>query len=406
MTDEPGVVARWEWRTFGDDLGEAGERLAAMTPERVVESDETYLLSVDAEASVKLRDGVLDVKLLQGVDDNGLQQWRPVLKVSEPFGPDDIRTALAALGAASLPVDEAETSFGRLVDEIVDPAPGLAAVPVHKHRRRLTVGGCMAELTDVRAGHAQTRTIAIEAEDPALVLGAVRELGLALRPNVSFPQGLAALVGLGARRFAVVDVGTNSIKFHVAERAADGTWRAIADGAEVTRLGEGLHESGRLGDEPIARTVAALAAVADQVRGHGAESIAAVGTAGLRIASNRDVFLDAARERAGVDVEVISGEEEARLAFVAVTAGLDIGDGPVAVFDTGGGSSQFTFASGGRIEEQFSVNVGAARITERFGLDAAISEEELAAALAALGDELAALDGRPVPRRSSVWAAR
>src|SRR5205085_12282380 len=109
------VVARWEWRTFGDELGEAEQRLAAMTPERVTESEETYLLSVDAEASVKLRDGVLDVKLLQRVDDDGLQQWRPVLKVSEPFGPDDVRTALEALGAgASLPYDDAETSFGRL----------------------------------------------------------------------------------------------------------------------------------------------------------------------------------------------------------------------------------------------------------------------------------------------------
>src|SRR5262249_49096404 len=146
---------------------------------------------------------------------------------------------------------------------------------------------------------------------------------------------------------------------HIAERAADGTWRTIADGAEVTRLGEGLHETGRLGDEPIARTVAALAAVAEQARGHGIDDLAAVGTAGLRIASNSATFLDAARERADIDVEVISGEEEARLAFLAVTAALGLDRGSVVVFDTGGGSSQFTFASAGRIEEQFSVNVGA-----------------------------------------------
>ena len=67
------------------------------------------------------------------------------------------------------------------------------------------------------------------------------------------------------------------------------------------------------------------------------------------------------------------------------------------VFDTGGGSSQFTFGLGERVDERFSVNVGAARFTERFGLCGAVSEDVLAAALGAIAADLSRLDGRPKP---------
>ena len=67
------------------------------------------------------------------------------------------------------------------------------------------------------------------------------------------------------------------------------------------------------------------------------------------------------------------------------------------MFDTGGGSSQFTFGRGGQVDERFSVNVGAVRLTERFGLDGVVSDDVLAEALAAIGEGLDALDGRPRP---------
>ena len=205
----------------------------------------------------------------------------------------------------------------------------------------------------------------------------------------------------------MVDVGTNSVKFIVGELEADGTWVTLAERAEVTRLGEGLSASGRLGAEPIARTVDAIASmVARSPRRRRRLELAAVGTAGLRIAGNSAELVDAVRERSGIEVEVIPGDEEARLAYFAVTAELAVDDGAVAVFDTGGGSSQFTFGHGTHIDEQFSVNVGAARFTERFGLDAAVSEERLAEALEAIGGRArrGSTDGRR-PTRSSGLAA-
>ena len=103
------------------------------------------------------------------------------------------------------------------------------------------------------------------------------------------------------------------------------------------------------------------------------------------------------RKRTGFAVEPISGEEEARLAYVAVKAELGLDRGSLVVFDTGGGSSQFTFGEGDEVLERFSVPVGAVRYTETFGLDDVVEPDVLASALEAIANDLTAIDGRPPP---------
>jgi exopolyphosphatase / guanosine-5'-triphosphate,3'-diphosphate pyrophosphatase len=393
------IVPRWEWRTFGADLGAAEQRLRARAPERVEDSEELYLLAVGSDASVKVRGGQMDVKRLERVDADGLELWRPVLKAGFPLAADDVRSVFGALRADVPPLERDAYTLGQLDAEIVQPSSELRAIEVRKHRERHTLGGCMAELTGMSTDAGAVRTIAVESEDPALVLATVRDLGLADRPVVCVARGLKALVGFGTRRHAVVDVGTNSVKFHIAERAPDGAVRTLVDRAEVTRLGEGLDDAGRLGAQPIARTVDAIAGMVDEAERLDTEAITAVGTAGLRIAPNASEFVDAVRARSGLRVEVISAEEEARLAYVAAKAGLGLrgGAGPTVVFDSGGGSSQFTFGHGDEVDERFSVNVGAVRFTERFGLDGVVSDAVLEGALGAIAADLHALDGRPPP---------
>src|SRR5215469_12225546 len=177
-------------------------------------------------------------------------------------------------------------------------------------------------------------------------------------------------------RYAVIDVGTNSVKFHVGEAAADGRWTTVVDRAEVTRLGEGL---------------------AAEARQAGVTAIAAVGTMGMRTARNSDAFIDEGARRSGVRVEVISGTEEGRLAYLAVKSGLGLADGSLVIFDTGGGSSQFTFGRGATVTEQFSVNVGAVRFTEQYGLGGVVSRAALQRATDAMAAELARLDGAQPP---------
>jgi exopolyphosphatase/guanosine-5'-triphosphate,3'-diphosphate pyrophosphatase len=115
------------------------------------------------------------------------------------------------------------------------------------------------------------------------------------------------------------------------------------------------------------------------------------------MASNREAALDTIEERAGLRVEVISGEDEARLAYLAARSGLGRVPGSLVVFDTGGGSSQFTFGHDTSVDERFSVDVGAVRYTESFGLDRAVSQEQLGAAMQAIAADLSRLDGRAVP---------
>jgi exopolyphosphatase / guanosine-5'-triphosphate,3'-diphosphate pyrophosphatase len=198
-------------------------------------------------------------------------------------------------------------------------------------------------------------------------------------------------------RYAVIDIGTNSVKFNISERCEDGSWRTITDRAEITRLGEGLAESGAIGSDAMERTIAAITAMAGEARKNDVAAIAAVGTMGMRMARNSQQFIDAVEQRSGIKIEIISGDEEGRLAYIAVQAGLGLADGALVIFDTGGGSSQFTFGRGSEVQERFSVNVGAVRYTEKFGLSQVVPAQQLQAVLKAIAADLACLDDRASP---------
>jgi exopolyphosphatase/guanosine-5'-triphosphate,3'-diphosphate pyrophosphatase len=192
--------------------------------------------------------------------------------------------------------------------------------------------------------------------------------------------------------YGVIDVGTNSVKFRLGQRREDGSWRALVDRAEVTRLGESLNEDGGFTPEAVERTVDAVAEMAKEAERYQVSSLVAVGTMGLRVARNTDSFLAAVRERCGVEIEVISGDEEARLAYLAAVSGLDIVADTIVIFDTGGGSTQFTMGRGGQVEDQFSLNLGAVRLTEQFGLDHQVPRETLERALEVISHQLGRLD--------------
>jgi exopolyphosphatase / guanosine-5'-triphosphate,3'-diphosphate pyrophosphatase len=390
------ITPRWEWRSFDRRFPEAESRLAAPTPVGVQESEELYLLS-DKGGNAKIRDGLMDIKVLRQVDGAGLEQWMPVMKAAFPLPAADVAKAFDALQLPLPSLSRASYSLDEFLEAFAAPGGPLRAVTVGKRRTRYTIGGCMAELSDVVVGGKAIRTIAVESEDAAAVVRTVRDLGLDGYRNTSYPRGLAALVGDEPARYAVIDVGTNSVKFHVGERDGSGKWRTIVDRAELTRLGEGLDERGLIADAALERTVAAIAGMAADAKRHEVVATVAVGTAGLRIASNRDEVLAAIEARTGIRIEVISGEEESRLAYLAARSGLGPVAGTLVVFDTGGGSSQFTFGHDASVDERFSLDVGAVRYTERYKLDGAVSPGVLREATTAIAADLSRLDGRPAP---------
>jgi len=389
------IVPRWEWRTFARRLPLGAGDFGDATPSAPAESDEVYFLS-GAPASVKIRDDLVDIKVLREVDEDGLERWEPVLKRPFPLEPADLAAVLEALGIAGRSASDGPVSR-EAFQAIVDADPGIRTVAVHKRRVRYTIHGCMAERSEIEAGGRTTLTIAVESTDRAAVLSAVESLGLRDFLNTSYPAGLSALLADAPARFAVIDVGSNSIKFNVGEVEPDGSFRTVVDRAEVTRLGEGVAHGGAITEAALDRSLVAIEGMVDEAKRDGVKAIAAVGTEALRQATNQAEVLAAVKARTGIRIEVIPGTEEGRLAWLAVKSGAGLVDGIVVAFDTGGGSSQFTFGEGLRVDEQFSVPVGAVRFTERFGLDRAVSAAAVDEARAAIAADFDRLDGRPVP---------
>lgn len=390
------IIPRWEWRTFGVTFGAAEEYLAALEPTDVQESQELYLLSPTGD-TVKIRFGLMDIKLLREVGVAGLERWEPVFKAEFPLDREQIALVFDALREETPELARDTYTHDEFLAEVVEPHPQVRSVDVAKRRVRYTIEGCIGEFSQVRTGGWLTRTIAIESTDREAVVDAVRTVGLGARVNTSYPRGLGAIFDNEPPRYATIDVGTNSVKFHIGAPMPDGRWETIVDRAEVTQLGAGLADTGEISQDALDRTAEAIRGMVAQAREHLVREIGAVGTAGLRIAQNRDEVLAGIERHAGVPVTVISGEEESRLAYLAALAGLGRTHGSIVVFDTGGGSSQFTFGQGAEVQERFSVDVGAARFTEAFGLAGPVDAATIDAAKAAIAEGLSRLRDRTSP---------
>lgn len=182
-------------------------------------------------------------------------------------------------------------------------------------------------------------------------------------------------------RKAIIDVGSNSIKFFVGELKADGTIETVMDTNDIARLGEGLNDTGRICPEAMERNRDAIVRFNEKAKELGADEIICVGTMALRTAKNSADFVAMVKDACGVEVQVIPGEEEARLSYLAVLSALPMPDGDLVIFDTGGGSTEFVFGRGKEIIKRFSVNLGAVRITENYLHDDPVTKADVRAAI-------------------------
>lgn len=190
------IIPRWEWRTFGDSFGAADAAFAALTAKDIVESDEIYFLAPATNENVKVRDKLMDIKTLQQVNADGLEQWMPVMKGTFPLPAAEVNKVFAAFHIAPPALTRADYTLEQFIDELAKPGDRLRVVNVHKKRARYTVDGCMAEMTDVTADGKTTRTVALELADPAHVIATVRKIGLGGFENINYPRGLKQLVGM------------------------------------------------------------------------------------------------------------------------------------------------------------------------------------------------------------------
>src|SRR3954451_2568459 len=192
---------------------------------------------------------------------------------------------------------------------------------------------------------------------------------------------------------ACVDIGSNTTRLLVAEAGPEGLREVLAERC-FTRLGRDAAADGAIAAGKLSEVAEVVAAQAQAARELGAERLRVVATAAIRRAPNRDALCDAVRRRAGVDVEVLSAVEEARLAFAGATALLDPAPaGPVGVVDVGGGSSELvvgTVTSG--VEWVVSLPVGWGMLADSHLRADPPAPEELARLRAAAADAFTGLD--------------
>jgi exopolyphosphatase / guanosine-5'-triphosphate,3'-diphosphate pyrophosphatase len=163
---------------------------------------------------------------------------------------------------------------------------------------------------------------------------------------------------------AAIDVGTNSVHLVVARITPSG-FEVLADEKAMVRLGHGGGDMKLLTPDAIDRGVAALARF-KQIADIDGASVRAVATSAMREADNRDEFLRRARLEAGVEVEVISGVEEARLIHLGVLQALPVLDDRLLLCDIGGGSTELVLGRGGEVLASRSLKLGSVRLTDRF----------------------------------------
>ncbi|MDZ7332355.1 MAG: Ppx/GppA family phosphatase [candidate division KSB1 bacterium] len=184
-------------------------------------------------------------------------------------------------------------------------------------------------------------------------------------------------MALEIRRAAVLDIGTNAIKFLIAEKNAHGDWETVLDTSQVTRLGQGLHSSGLLNTAAMERSIAAIQKFLGIAREQQVDHILAVGTMALRTAANAQDFVERLRREANLNIQIIDGEEEARLSWLAVISSLPVPKARWLIFDVGGGSTEFILSQDRQLLGKISLNIGVVRLTEQILISDPVTDEEV-----------------------------
>ena len=195
---------------------------------------------------------------------------------------------------------------------------------------------------------------------------------------------------------AVIGIGSNSVRVLLGE-SEGGTFARLWRDRAGTRLFAGLDDAGNLSMESIRKTAEAVGAMAEEARRRGAEQVGLFATSAARDAANGPVFIAEIGRAAGVEPEIITGEEEAVLSFLGASLAAPV-SGLCGVIDIGGGSTELVIGEGGRIDCAFSCQMGAVRLYQAIQLesknDMAIAEK---AAVEILQEKIAEVGSFPEP---------
>ena len=162
-----------------------------------------------------------------------------------------------------------------------------------------------------------------------------------------------------------IDIGSNTLRLMIGSVEAQGI-EAIRFERRITRLGEGVDQTGELSDVAMIRTLQALREFCGVIRDFSVKEVATVGTSVIRSSGNQENFLKKVFQETGLNIEVISGEEEAKRTFNGIIMGSNGTDGEFCILDIGGGSTEIILGSKKEIKGLYSLPLGVVSLTERF----------------------------------------
>lgn len=188
------ITPRWEWRTFGQEFLQAEEVIKQWPLGNIKNSDELYVLSTVKNTNVKIRHGIIEVKILQAKNEQAVEQWCPAAKEGLPISANALMRLCKYMGTTPARLKRAHYTCKQFLMEVVEPNPLLKIVHVKKTRHIYVINQCIVEVADVVFAGMPLKTICIEHSQPEQVLRTAKELGLERRRNVSYIKALKRFV--------------------------------------------------------------------------------------------------------------------------------------------------------------------------------------------------------------------
>lgn len=184
------IIPRWEWRTFGPEFPDTEKILSSLECTRVKVSEEIYILSKNSNENCKIRNSLMDIKVLENTGEDGLELWKPILKASFPLSFEIVRLVLRTLHIRKPLLLRTQYTHHQFLTEIIRPHPKLSVVDVKKNRNGYLIDGAEVEIAELQIGQKQIKTIAVESDNTANVLHVRRLLKLENIANTNYIKAI------------------------------------------------------------------------------------------------------------------------------------------------------------------------------------------------------------------------
>jgi len=193
------IIPRWEWRTFGKtSFGNPEEKIKAHKEVGFKRSEEKYILSKLSCENVKIRNDLIDIKSLQQINDDKLEQWYPAFKEGFPISSCKLEVVFRDFFKVPVPEFNQETyTYDEFLGTVIMPCNNLCIVDVYKERHAYEINQATVEIAETKFNGVPMRTICVEHIDPDNVIATVRELGLCSFENINYINAMKTAVGMG-----------------------------------------------------------------------------------------------------------------------------------------------------------------------------------------------------------------